>query len=228
MPHKASWYATDGGGYLANRKWVKDKFRKADDEKHEWIPSDMIEEMVDRDVSAEDAGTTAEWIAAQHQMRSPTEAILFWPDTNMEVMELWEDALDAGTNDGVAFIQEKEISTVTFDLQGHSGALYVKEGDKKVPQTKGQGEFHDHLRRLVRASDTPQDYRTQLKKFLKDEKGIWNGNIDFLPEEWDKPEHEAIETTHEGKNNKPLGGNLYLLGKSVEKAFEAVLAVVSP
>ena len=31
VPHVASWHATDSGGYLANRKWVKDKFRKADD-----------------------------------------------------------------------------------------------------------------------------------------------------------------------------------------------------
>jgi len=208
---------------------VKDKFRKADDEKHEWIPSDMLEEMVDRDVSAEDASTTAEWIQAQHQMRSPTEAILFWPDANMEVQDKWQDALDADEDaNPQVFIETWKISSVTFDLQGHSGALYGRENDKKVPQTKGQGEFHDNLRRLVRASDTPQDYRTQLKDFLTKEKGIWNGNIDFLPDEWDEEEHKAIRTTHEGKNNKPLGGNLYLVGKSVEKAFEAVLAVVSP
>ncbi len=159
-------------------------------------------------------------------MRPPTEAILFWPDTNMDVLEMWEDAVDAGTNDGVAFIQEKEISTVTFDLQGHSGALYVRENDKKVPQTKGQGEFHDNLRRLVRASETPQEYRTQLKKYLKDEKGIWNGNIDFLPTEWKEAEHKAIRTTHEGKNNKPLGGNLFLVGDAVKKGFDKVLEVV--
>lgn len=145
----------------------------------------------------------------------------------MELQDRWEDALDADEDaNPQVFIETWKVSSVTFDLQGHSGALYVRENDKKVPQTKGQGEFHDHLRRLVRASDTPQGYRSQLTDFLKKEKGIWNGNIDFLPNEWDEPEHKAIRTTHEGKNNKPLGGNLFLVGKSVYSAFQAVLKVV--
>ena len=178
--------------------------------------------------TAADAITTAEWIETQHHMRSPTEAILFWPEPTMEVHDKWADELDADEEANPhVFIEKEKISSVTFDLQGHSGALYVRQGDKKVPQTRGQGEFHDDLRRMVRASETPKDYRSQLTSFLKKDKGIWNGNIDFLPDDWKEDEHKAIRTLHEGKNAKPLGGNLFLVADSVKNDFKDVLKVVA-
>ena len=106
----------------ANQQWLENAFRQADAGKHEWIPSDMMPDVLD---FASEEGV--EWVTLQHELRSNTKDIIFKPSKAE---------------------YDTKVSADKKVLQGHSGALYVKKigVDAFKPATKGQPAFHNALR----------------------------------------------------------------------------------
>ena len=127
-------------------KWVEDKFRDADDGKHEWIPSNYIPNVIDRAHSAKEG---VAWVELQHKMRSPTNLILFKPSK-------W-DVVDKGGK--------------TLIPQGHSGAAFDKVTGFAL--TEHQAEFHDELRKVFDGSKTIQDTVVGMKTVVA--KWVWDG-----------------------------------------------------
>ena len=127
-------------------KWVEDKFRDADDGKHEWIPSNYIPKVIERAHSTKEG---VAWVELQHKMRSPTNLILFKPSK-------W-DVVDKG---GKAFIP-----------QGHSGAAFDKTSGFQL--TEHQGQFHDELRTVFDNSKTVADTVAGMKAVVA--KWVWDG-----------------------------------------------------
>jgi hypothetical protein len=57
LKHPMSWHIS------VNRTWVKNRFREAMDNTHEWIPSNMIVDVIERGVDSRDRGNNpAKWI----------------------------------------------------------------------------------------------------------------------------------------------------------------------
>lgn len=106
---------------------MKDKFRADDPGQHEWLPSNLIKDVIENAVDSIEGGnppdeTALMWIEAHHTMRTPTNYIVFSPIDH---------------------------------LAGHTGALYrveratAEDGTVEITlkqSTKGQEAFHDVLR----------------------------------------------------------------------------------
>ncbi|HEU4557927.1 MAG TPA: DUF4157 domain-containing protein [Longimicrobium sp.] len=141
-----------------NADWVKNRFRDASPEMHEWIPSELIYTVLEH-AHAEAIALGAKkrnavkWIQAHHKLRTPTEHIVFTPQR--------------GTAGAI-------------ELAGHSGALYilVKRSDPK-PATAGQNHFHQVLANAVagmlNASMTPVQLVTRLKSVALSL--VWDGTL---------------------------------------------------
>lgn len=116
----ASW------AHAAENAWLKDRFRDASPGMHEWIPSNLLLEVLER---ARREGV--QWIHVQHQLRSPTAHIVFAPAKSSSVIE----------HGG-----ERRIR-----LHGHVGAVYAAGH----ALTTDQADFHDELRAAFRSSSDP-------------------------------------------------------------------------
>lgn len=220
-PHPASWHAKVGGKLL-NREWVKGQFRIANAGKggdHEWIPSDMILEVVQSATQEEGAQAGASWVLLQHNLRSPTDAVIFKPSRNPDL----EAKLHAHLGEGgsAEAFAKNNVQTETFGLQGHSGALYLILDKKKVQQTRGQGEFHDGLRAIFLAQRTNGQaaYLGALKVYVKDT--CWDGKLDFLPEKL-RPHAGVIANGYQGKTGGAWGKYLAEVSERVSKSYEAI------
>jgi hypothetical protein len=155
----------------ANVNWLKDQFRAANSGQHEWIPSNMILEVIERAQSAAGAIHAAAWIDLHHTLRSPTPNLIFKPSY----------ALGSVSIEG----QQEQI------LSGHSGAVYYPRGAKKpklnsgaaavsaVPSTTKQNEWHDELRRLFRTNATIGKVITAMEQFFQTT--IWDGDEGDVP-----------------------------------------------
>ena len=130
----------------ANLDYVKDLFRAAMPERHEWIPSNFIPNVVRLASVATPAGqeageTFALWVRVQHEWRTPTRSLIFKPTGQTRRAF----SADVPQSDGTT----RRLPVVI--LQGHSGAVYAPAEDgaltaRPVPQTKGQPWWHDELR----------------------------------------------------------------------------------
>jgi Domain of unknown function (DUF4157) len=130
----------------ANVDLMKDRFRAAMPDSHEWIPSNFIPEVVARAgvaraVNEESGKAAALWIEIQHEWRTPTKNLIFKPEGDRR--REFDDMVDQP--DGTRISQHFVV------LQGHAGAVYAmaEEGSlakRSVPQTKGQPTWHDALR----------------------------------------------------------------------------------
>ncbi len=138
----------------ANLDYVKDLFRAAMPEQHEWIPSNFIPNVVRLASVATPAGqeageTFALWVRVQHEWRTPTRSLIFKPEGNTRRAF----TADVPQPDGTT----RRLPVVI--LQGHSGAVYAPAEDgaltaRPVPQTKGQPWWHDELRDRFVAGST--------------------------------------------------------------------------
>ena len=232
-PHQASWYATDKSGRMENARWTKDRFRDAREGgptstgQHEWIPSNMIADMVTRDRSPSDAAETASWVDAQHELRTDTSFIVFPPTKSADLQQAWEDFVNQaqGSATPADFIEGRKVQASSFSLAGHTGALYLREDETrpKVPQTKGQGTFHDTLRNLVKASSTPDEYKTKLRKEVRSGKLIWNGKLAALtPDGWNEGDVKPIPIDYQGTKDVDLGKTLEAYGEHVRNTYRSV------
>jgi hypothetical protein len=97
-----------------------------------------------------------------------------------------------------------------------------------VPQTKGQGAFHDTLRNLVNASRTPDEYKEKLESELLSGGLIWDGKLAALtPDGWTESDVKPIPIDYQGTKGVDLGKTLEAYGENVEETYLAVTTMLS-
>ncbi|MBX8464746.1 hypothetical protein [Deinococcus sp. RIT780] len=146
------------GGKFNHRDRIIDMFRAAMPGRHEWIPSDLIEEVVARDLTARQFGQATNWVEFQHKTRSFTQHVIFKRER---------------------LLGGKSIP------QGHSGAIYLKQVDssgnvKYKPETEGQSEFHDELRAAFQGGATHTAVVSALRSVAM--KHLWDGSQTYSRE----------------------------------------------
>jgi hypothetical protein len=139
----------------ANVEWLKNAFRGADPGKHEWIPSNMIRDVIARAHKVNDLEVAAAWIELHHELRAPTDGLIFNPSYGTTKLTVDGAAVEA--------------------LCGHSGALYVKTGEegKGEPLTEKQNEWHGELRKAFAANESILACIEALERIFAET--IWNG-----------------------------------------------------
>jgi len=148
-------------GNQDNVNFLKDQFRAADPGKHEWIPSNMIRDVIARAHTTGDAEKAAAWVELHHKLRCDTSHLIYLPSYTVETTEI----------DGAH----------VHVLSGHSGALYLEDAGKSkpAPSTFKQGTWHDELRKAFSDSTSIVGCIDDLRARFK--ATIWNGT-DALPD----------------------------------------------
>jgi hypothetical protein len=145
------------GNKLQHRETLKTMFRNAMPGKHEWIPSDMMLAVIERDMDADKMGIVPEWIDLQHNFRIDTEHVVFKP-----------------SYESIQGYNGKNYSV----LNGHSGAIYLVNktlsGNTYSPRTEHQADFHNELRENFKSIDTKVDLLNKIK--VTAQKWAWDGN----------------------------------------------------
>jgi hypothetical protein len=134
----------------ANKDFVKARFRAANTGHHEWIPSNMIMQAINRAAGVEDGVEIGNWIDVQHELRTDTSWVIF--NLSKSITKKYG--------------REKKDYTV---LQGHVGALYL-DGTE---QTQGTGAFHDASRKAFNASKNIKDCVSEVQDVFED--WVWDG-----------------------------------------------------
>jgi hypothetical protein len=145
------------GGTVKHREALKDLFRAAMPERHEWIPSNLMLEVIDRDMDAHKIGEIPEWIELQHKFRIKTNQVVFGVDKSI-----------AQSYRGASYAV----------LQGHVGALSLEQrnasGDVEyVSQHTSQASFHDSLRGAFKAATTKKVVLAEISKVIQT--WLWDG-----------------------------------------------------
>jgi hypothetical protein len=147
------------GGIVKHREALKDLFRAAMPDHHEWIPSNMMLEVIDRDMDALNLSQVPEWIDLQHNFRIKTQDVVFGEQK-------------------VLHINHNGKPHAVF--QGHVGAKIILEtvdtssGDVVTKEQYGiQDEFHNDLRDAFKSSTNIKTVKTAIKSVAQN--WIWNG-----------------------------------------------------
>ena len=149
-------FVADWDAKQANKDFIKDKFRAADDGKHEWITSDLIGKVVQLAHSAKKTADCHHWVDLQHELRVDTSHLILDPDHEL--------------GQATKTIKGKSVKV----LCGHVGALYVKIGGSIVPMTSNQNRWHNKLRDAFNAEDTFGGCIGALKKIFV--ATVWDGS----------------------------------------------------
>ncbi|MFB6819711.1 hypothetical protein ACFCV8_34805 [Streptomyces sp. NPDC056347] len=144
----------------ANSSWVKDRFRDAMPGRHEWIPSNLIRDVLEHAISLHDAAKAAEglrWLRLHHELRSRTNFVI------------WKRPEGPASPPG-----------------GHVGTFYENDEDKST-FTNGTDDFHKRLREIFRES-MHEGALACLDKILEEIEGedgadglIWSGRTLGIP-----------------------------------------------
>jgi hypothetical protein len=149
------------------RGWLADAFRGADKGKHEWIPSEMIDQVVARAANPEQFFEGMKWIDLQHKLRVDTTWVIFKP-------ERWGPTpYRPLISDTGARGEEREY----IIPDGHPGALTLL-GPLR-PLTTGEGPFHEELKNAFQNSSTIEGYINALLDVIT--KWVWAGEGVPLP-----------------------------------------------
>jgi hypothetical protein len=141
-----------------NVEWLKNQFRAIDPGMHEWIPTNLIQEVLAHAVAMASPDRNAladalDWITAFHELRSPTNHVL------------WQvDSIDAA-------VPEHRIA-------GHVGAFAERVGQELRPRaTVGSEYFHDLLRDHFRANRSmrPRTFVESMRSLV--EHIVWDGSL---------------------------------------------------
>jgi len=150
-----------------SRGYLSGAFRRADRGQHEWIPTDMLLEVVERAVTSSGfapSGTRlgVQWINLFHNLRTDTHRVYF------RVLSPPQYAPDATTG-------ARQLGDARVGL--HSGAGYNAPTGNSGVGLIGQEDFHNALRAAFRALPltTPNDYIQSLKWVVADH--IWDGDL---------------------------------------------------
>lgn len=140
-----------------NRDLIKDAFRALSRGSHEWIPTNFIPNVLARTSTAQDAQELDDWIQMHDEMRTDTDWIIFKPSYAT----------------GTAIIEGENQSA----LSGHVGAVYYPErgaaGGERRQLTTNQGPWHDRLRAVFLAEQTPSAVVSGMKDVA--EATVWGG-----------------------------------------------------
>ncbi|MFJ6443821.1 hypothetical protein [Streptomyces sp. NPDC091649] len=141
---------------------VSNKFRRAVDGNHEWLPSKHILAVTKR---ARDYTDGAKWIDVQHKLRSETQRLVFFPSKSAR--------------------ETKENGSKYSVPQGHVGAVYFTGVIGARTYTNGpmvqhggsNGKFHRELNSAFTSSGSVNDAVQGLRSVMTD--WIWDGNSPF-------------------------------------------------
>ncbi|WP_062290941.1 hypothetical protein [Nostoc piscinale] len=117
-------------GNKSAREWMQDKFRDVNDKSHEWIPTNLINEIVRRASTGSGFLGGANWIDLQNELRTDTTWVIFKPTISSRKIKI----------NGIDYLV----------LQGHPGAIYLA-GREQVHRSN---EFHNNLETAVNSSGT--------------------------------------------------------------------------
>jgi hypothetical protein len=140
----------------ANKKYLKDLFRGVHGGQHEWIPTNMIQRVVERAAAAEEAKHLYRWVDMHNEMRTDTAWVIF--DPTYETQTLTPPGGGARPA-----------------LTGHVGAVgYRFLPDEETRWLQGhQGPWHDRLRHAFDTGTTPAEVVTGMKQIT--EESVWEG-----------------------------------------------------
>ncbi|WP_415957211.1 phage tail protein [Streptomyces sp. 021-4] len=141
---------------------VSSKYRRAVDGNHEWLPSKYILDVTKR---ARDYTDGAKWIDVQHNLRSETQRLVFFPSKSTR--------------------ETKENGRKYSVPQGHVGAVYFTgvigsrsyTNGAMVKHGSSNGKFHTALNSAFTGSGSVNDAVQSLRSVMTD--WIWDGNSSF-------------------------------------------------
>jgi hypothetical protein len=144
-------------GKSEHRDALKNMFRAAMPGHHEWIPSNYMLEVIDRDMDANKIGQIPEWIDLQNKFRVDTEKVIFGI-RHVEIVDY------RGKNHSV--------------FQGHVGSMYLMQRGaggavKYTKQTTSESTFHDALRNEFKNKSDKKSVLQGIKVVI--ENWIWDG-----------------------------------------------------
>ncbi|THF68868.1 DUF4157 domain-containing protein [Deinococcus sp. Arct2-2] len=150
----ALWTRTTAGS-TEHRREVIERFRAAMPGHHEWIPCDLILEVVEKEFRAQQLGTAVEWVKFQHLTRSLTQYLVFKTPRVLNGKAL---------------------------IQGHSGAAYLGRTNLQnrttyTPETTGQADFHNALRSAFRTGSDHTAVVGNIHAVMTQH--LWNGHQSF-------------------------------------------------
>ncbi len=148
--------------HRANRKYLKARFRAVNPGNHEWIPTNMIGEVVERSTTAGGAATWNEWVTMHTAMRTDTGWIIFKPSV-------------------ATYAATPLAGPAQTALVGHPGALnYESSPGRVTPLQSDPNHFHEQLREAFRAGTTPRAVVEEMETIASGL--IWRGidrNVQF-------------------------------------------------
>ncbi len=130
------------------RRKLSTILRDANKGSHEWIPCQLIMDVIER---AADLGTYQEgvkWVYLQHHLRSDTSWVIFKPTVSTQQH---------------------------IELHGHPGAIYkdMGPGIDREPQTEGSPQFHVDCCKAFSQQQTVNTCINQIEGVF--EKWVWDG-----------------------------------------------------
>ncbi|HLP88808.1 MAG TPA: DUF4157 domain-containing protein [Nostocaceae cyanobacterium] len=139
------------------KDWVKNKFRKAARGQHEWIPCNLIAQVIERTASTNEFIEGDKWIDFQHGLRSPTKQIIFNKSKAIKIK-----------------YREEEKEEDKLVLQGHTKSVYLYEEIPENQQTKYSPEFHKALESAFTNSKNITDCIRGIRRVFED--WVWKGD----------------------------------------------------
>lgn len=135
----------------ATKEYVKRRFREIRPGNHEWIPTNMIPELLRQALDAQDAEALAravKWVDFQNALRSQTRHVL------------WH---------------------FTPDPAGHVGAFSSDESGRRGAGTGQSRDFHNWLRTLYTQHRHDGPYAFAVAVMTEIETWVWNGRTTGIP-----------------------------------------------
>nr|WP_260611763.1 hypothetical protein [Streptomyces sp. WAC04770] len=147
-----------GPGDNPHRKWLKGEFRALKVGHHEWIPTNLMIDILEADMARGSAGRSHNWIELQHALRSLTTDVI------------WEVRLTDSAD-----------TVESHDMDAHVGAFITQDGN---PIFNGRDKkWHDSLRGYFadfmgsNPNGEPVDFLRKLRDLLENGKFMWNGDV---------------------------------------------------
>jgi len=156
----------------AVRSELSGVLRRANNGNHEWIPCELILDVIKRAANLAQFREGVKWVDLQHKLRTDTSWVIYKPDPSLTPERAVEE--------------DKHVV-----LQGHIGAVYRDIGKgARVPQVVGKESFHDACKAAFNSSKTVDECITAIETVYVN--WVWDGGVPWLPI------HESLYTTATG------------------------------
>ena len=118
-----------------------------------------------------------------------------------------------------AFLEEQGSLADDLALSGHVGALYLKVGRKRTPQTSGSGAFERGLDARFDFNDIDA-YPGKVAKYVEEPGGgLWSGELSFLVPSEFEPYAHLVPSAYQDKTSASQRGQRPGLATSVQAAL---------